>query len=248
MEPEGLRDRVALVTGASRGIGAAIARKLAALGARAAINFRADANAAQAVASEIRHCGGSAEVFAADVADPAAVKAMIAAVVKAFGQIDILVNNAGIADARRFGAIDPEFFTRLFEINALSVVLVTQEAVPYFPASGGHIVNLSSNLAFAPSEGLSIYAASKAAVATLTQAFAGELAPRHITVNAVAPGAIETDMTSGMSPERRELIVRTTPLGRLGTPVDVADVVAFLASDACRWVTGRTIVVDGGLL
>jgi 3-oxoacyl-[acyl-carrier protein] reductase len=131
-------------------------------------------------------------------------------------------------------------------VNTLSVVLVTQEAISYFPATGGRIINVSSSPAFAPDEGTSVYAASKAAVATLTQAFARELGGRRVTVNAVAPAVADTDVTRAIPLERRQLLAETTPLGRLGQPEDVADVVAFLASDAARWVSGRTILVDGG--
>jgi 3-oxoacyl-[acyl-carrier protein] reductase len=246
MGPETLEDKVALVTGGSRGIGAAIAKRLASLGARVAINFHSNERAAREVADEIRRAGGTAEIFTGDVADPTAVRSMVAAVVQAFGRIDILVNNAGIFGVRPLGRIDPAFVTEQFLVNTLSVVLVTQEAMSYFPATGGRVVNVSSSLAFAPDEGTSVYAASKAAVATLTQAFARELGGRRITVNAVAPAVTNTDMTRAIPLERRELLAETTPLGRLGQPEDVADVVAFLASDASRWVSGRTILVDGG--
>jgi 3-oxoacyl-[acyl-carrier protein] reductase len=247
MEQETLTGKVALVTGGSRGIGAAISRKLATLGARVAINFRSGAGAAQEVAEQIRRGGGVAEIFAGDVADPIAVKSMVAAVAKTFGRIDIVVNNAGAFGTRPFGAIDAAFFTEQFNANALSTILVTQEAVAHFPPGGGHVVNISSNLAFRSiAEGTSVYAAAKAAVATITQCFARELGKRKITVNAVAPGVIETRMTTELLAQRRQAIENDAPLGRIGQPGDVAEVVAFLASDAGGWVTGRTIIVDGG--
>ena len=247
MENETLTGKVALVTGGSRGIGAAIAMKLAALGARAAINYRSGTSAAQEVAAEIRRRGGIAEIFAGDVAEPGAVKSMVAAVVRAFGHIDIVVNNAGAFGTRPFGTIDAAFFTEQFNANALSTVLVTQEAAAHFPSTGGRVVNVSSNLAFRSiAEGTSIYAAAKAAVATITQCFARELGKRNITVNAVAPGVIETRMTTELLAERRQAIVDDAALGRVGQPGDVAGVVAFLVSDAAGWITGRTIMVDGG--
>ena len=249
MEGPNLTDKVALVTGGSRRIGAAISRKLAALSARVAINFRSGESAAREVAEQIRRGGGSAEVFAADVADPAAVKSMVSAMVKAFGQIDIVVNNAGAFGVRPFGTIDAGFFAEQFNANALSTVLVTQEAVAHFPASGGHVVNLSSNLAFRSlAEGTTIYAAAKAAVSTITECFARELGQRRITVNAVAPGVINTRMSADLLAARGQAIQHDTPLGRIGQPADVAEVVTFFASDSCGWVTGRTIIVDGGVV
>lgn len=214
-----LTGKVALVTGGSRGIGAGISRKLAALGAWVAINFRSGENMARELADDIRRHGGQAEIFAADVVDPSAVKAMVTEVVKAFGRIDIVVNNAGTFGACPFGAIDAAFFAEQFNSNALSVVLVTQEAVPHFPPSGGHVVNLSSNLAFRSiAEGTSIYAAAKAAVATITQCFARELGKRNITVNAVAPGVIETRLTTDLIASSGQTIREETPLGRIGQP------------------------------
>jgi 3-oxoacyl-[acyl-carrier protein] reductase len=167
-------------------------------------------------------------------------------VIRAFGRIDILINNAGIFGMQPLGAIEPQSFAEQFRVNTLSVVLVTQEALPHFPATGGHVVNVASSLAYAPVAGTSVYAATKAAVVTLTQAFARELGGRRISVNAVAPSVTETDMTRAHLPERRRALVESTPLGRIGQPEDVADVVAFLASSASRWVSGRTILVDGG--
>jgi 3-oxoacyl-[acyl-carrier protein] reductase len=248
MTTPSLKDKVALVTGASRGIGAAIAQKLAGLGASVAINFRSSEASARIVADAIHHAGGKAEIFRCDVTESAPVKSLVRAVAESFGRIDIVVNNAGAAEVKVFGAIDPDHFVRLFHANVLSMVLVTQEAVKYFPGSCGHVVNISSNLSFAPTEGLSIYAAAKAAVSSLTLAFAKELGKRGITVNAVAPGPIETDMTKDLPEDRRRFVLDHTLLGRMGRPAEVADVVAFLASDAAGWINGRTIVVDGGLI
>ena len=146
-----------------------------------------------------------------------------------------------------FGYIDTGSFERQFSVNTLSVVLMMQAAVPHFRKSGGRIVNVSSNIAFRPIEGCAIYCASKAAVSTLTESFSKELASKRIAVNAVAPGATVTPMTAWLTDDLRRGIEQATPLGRMAMPDDVADVVAFLVSEGSRWVTGRTILVDGGL-
>lgn len=160
---------------------------------------------------------------------------------------DILINNAGIFEARGAGDIDAEHVARVFDNNFGSVLNMTQLAIPYFPGTGGRIVNVSSNLMYSPRPGTGIYAASKAAVSVMTHAFAKELGARGITVNAVAPSMTQTDMTAATPEMRRQAVIASTPGGRIGEPDDIADVVSFLAADASRWVTGRTILVDGGL-
>lgn len=240
--------KTALVTGASGGIGAAIARAMAAQGAAVAVHYRGGKDKAEALAREITETGAQAAAFGADVSAPAEATQLAGAVAARFGQIDILVNNAGIIETGIFGAIDPASFERQFNGNVLSVLLMMQAAVPHFPASGGRIINISSSLAVAPLESTVVYSACKAAVNTLTQGFARELGRRHITVNAIAPGATETPMTSGIPQEIKDRIANSTPLGRWARPEDIADVVLFLASDSSRFVTGRVIVVDGGLI
>ncbi len=158
------------------------------------------------------------------------------------------MNNAGIIETGPFGTIDPATFSRQFDGNVLSVLLMMQACVPHFPASGGRIVNISSSLAMAPLESTVLYSASKAAVNTFTQGFARELGKRHITVNAIAPGATETPMTQGIPADIKDKISAATPLGRWAQPQDIADVALFLVSDAARFITGRVIVVDGGLI
>jgi 3-oxoacyl-[acyl-carrier protein] reductase len=239
--------KVAVVTGGSRGIGAAIARKLASQGASIAIVYKNNAAQAQAVAHAIAKAGGSSTFFAADVADRSAVDDVIAAIVEHFGRIDILVNNAGVFESSPFGSIDAALVQRVFDTNMGSVLNMTQAAVPYFPASGGRIVNVSTNLIYSPRPGTSIYAASKAAVSVLTHAFAKELGARGITVNAVAPSMITTDMTVATPEGRRQQVIANTPAARIGEPADIADIVAFLASDESRWITGRTLLTDGGM-
>ena len=247
METSEFQDKVALVTGASSGIGSAIATRLGRAGATVAVHYDSHEENAAAVASTITSAGGKAFIVGGDVAKVDDAKSIVKAVVDRCGEVDILVNCAGILENARFGDIDSASFERQFSVNTLSVVLMMQAAVPHFPASGGRVVNVSSNIAFRPIEGCSIYCASKAAVSTLTEAFSKELASKRITVNAVAPGATDTPMTAWLTDDLRRGIEQATPLGRMAVPADIADVVFFLASDGSRWVTGRTILVDGGL-
>jgi 3-oxoacyl-[acyl-carrier protein] reductase len=243
-----LSGKVALVTGAASGIGAAIAVAMAKAGAAVAVNYRSAPDPAQALVRDIQAQGGDAVALPGDVAIPEQATALANAAAAHFGRIDILVNNAGSIESGPFGAISPAAFERQFNGNVLSVLLMMQACVPHFPPSGGRIVNISSSLATAPLEGTVLYSASKAAVNTLTQGFARELGKRHITVNAIAPGATETPMTSNIPAEIKAKIAAATPLGRWAQPRDIADVAVFLASDAARFITGRVIVVDGGLI
>ena len=246
--PARLAGRNAIVTGGSRGIGAAVARRLAADGARLAVVYRSNRDEADAVVSAIRESGAEAIAVQADVADATSVNAMVSTVREAFGAIDIVINNAGILEGQPIGSIDAASFDAQFRTNALSVILVTQAVLPHVPARGGHIVNVSSSLVYRPRAGLSVYAASKAAVGALTHAFAIELGPRNITVNAVAPALTRTDMTAPIPDEVKARMRESTPLGRLGEPEDIADAIAFLASDEARWITGRTLMTDGGFI
>jgi len=246
--PARLAGRNAIVTGGSRGIGAAVARRLAADGARLAVVYRSNRDEADAVVSAIRESGAEAIAVQADVADATSVNAMVSTVREAFGAIDIVINNAGILEGQPVGSIDAASFDAQFRTNALSVILVTQAVLPHVPARGGHIVNVSSSLVYRPRAGLSVYAASKAAVGALTHAFAIELGPRNITVNAVAPALTRTDMTAPIPDEVKARMRESTPLGRLGEPEDIADAIAFLASDEARWITGRTLMTDGGFI
>lgn len=242
-----LNTKTALITGGSRGIGAGIAHALAAAGARIALLYRRDAEAAGRVRAALRAAGAECELFEADVADPAAVGSAVQAAARRFDGLDIVVNNAGIYAERALPEIDAAFFHEQFSVNALGTVLVTQAALPFL-RDGGRVVNVSSNLAFAPEAASSIYCASKAAVNALTRAFAKELGPRGITVNAVAPGLTPTDMTRRVPDADREAVARMTPLARIPGVADIADIVLFLASDASRWLTGRVLLADGGLV
>ena len=241
-----LVNKVAVVTGGSRGIGAAIARKLAAEGAAVAIVYKSNTAQANTVVESITAAGGISASFATDVSDRSAVDGVVETIVARFGRIDIRVNNAGIFEAALFGNIDSGHVSRVFSANMDSVLNMTQAAVPHFPASGGRIVNVSTNLIYTPRPGTAIYAASKAAVSVLTNAFAKELGSKGITVNAVAPSMTSTDMTATTPEARRQAVIANTPVGRIGEPADIADVVAFLASDDSRWITGRTLLTDGG--
>ncbi|ARN18774.1 SDR family NAD(P)-dependent oxidoreductase [Piscinibacter gummiphilus] len=239
-----LDQKIAVVTGSSRGIGAAIARRLAADGATVAVVSRQAPG--DAVVADIERAGGRAAAFTGDVSDAASVAALVRGIVDRFGRIDVLVNNAGIAEYRSVGELDRAHFDTQFAVNTWSVVAMTQAALPHFPKTGGHVVNVSTSLVHSPGTGLSVYTASKAAVDALTRAFAEELGPRGIRVNAVAPHITRTDMTADLPPDVLADEQARTPLGRLAEPEDVADAVAFLASNDARWVTGRSLLTDGG--
>ncbi|WP_322470439.1 glucose 1-dehydrogenase [Hydrogenophaga sp. SNF1] len=241
-----LSGKVAIVTGGSRGIGAAIARRLAADGAQLALIYRSNGSAADATVQAIRAAGGEAEAFRADVADEAAVESAMRAVVARFGRVDALINNAGIFESEPVGRISRQSFQNQLLTNAWSVLASTQAALDHFPASGGAIVNVSSSLAVRPEPQTVSYSASKATVDSLTLGCAIELGARGIRVNAVAPAVTRTDMTAGLPADYLESETRLTPLGRLAEPQDIAGAVAFLCSDDARWITGRSILVDGG--
>ncbi|WP_338049071.1 glucose 1-dehydrogenase [Rhodoplanes elegans] len=242
-----LRGKAALITGGSRGIGAGIARRLAGAGAAVAINYKSRRDAADALVAEIAAAGGQAVAVGGDIADQNAVQRLVDDTVARLGRLDILVNCAGIGIYKPLGAMDAAFVRDTLDANVLGPVLVAQAALPHLPSPGGRIVNIASALAYRPIPTTSVYSASKAAVITLTHAWAKELGPKGITVNAIAPGVIETDMTTAIIAERGAGIVATTPLGRIGQPDDIAGIALFLCSAAAGWVTGRTIVADGGV-
>jgi 3-oxoacyl-[acyl-carrier protein] reductase len=241
-----LAGRVALVTGASRGIGAAIATRLASDGAKVAVNYRANREAAERVVADILARGGEACSVQADVARAEASGSLVAEVVRRYGRLDILVNNAGIAHPAPLDRVDESQFDRQFAVNVKSVVFVTQAAARYFGEIGGSIVNISSVHARQPTGRVLVYAATKAAVEALTVALARDLAPRRIRVNAVSPGPIETEMMAANPPDLVRSFAKETPLGRLGQPEEIAAVVAFLVSDEASYITGETIGVTGG--
>ena len=245
--PTSLEDKVVLVTGGSRGIGAAIVRRFASLGSRVVIAYRSDHAAADALSAELSGNGHECLAVQADVADPDDITRLAATAADRFGRIDVLVNCAAIGPYRPLGTMDAPFVRSILDTNVMGTVLMTEAVLPHLTAPGGRIVNFASALAYRPIPASSVYSASKAAVVTLTHAFAKELGPRGVTVNAVAPGVIETDMTTKILAERGDQILAMTPLARIGQPDDIASIVTFLASPEAGWITGRTIVADGGV-
>lgn len=243
----GLEGKVAIVTGASRGIGAGIARKLAAQGAKVVLNYTRNEEAAHQVAADIERAGGEVLVERADVADEAQVKQLFERTDARFGRLDILVNNAGILEMRPLDTIDRAHFQRLLDVNLWGVVSASQQAARRL-GQGGRIINITSASTRSPFPALSVYAASKGAVEAFTRTLAAELGPKGITVNAIFAGMVETDMTAFGSAEQKQAVAQITPLRRAGRPEDIANVVAFLASESSHWVTGQAIGATGGLV
>ena len=241
-----LDGKVALVTGASRGIGRAIALKLAAEGAKVAINYAGNTAKAEEVKAEIEKNGGEAILVQADVADSAAVEAMVNATVEAFGQIDILVNNAGITRDGLMMRMKDEDFDAVINTNLKGVFYCTKLVSKLMMKKrSGRIINMASVVGLMGNAGQTNYAAAKAGVIGFSKSAAKELAARGITVNMVAPGFIDTDMTAAMTDKAKEMTLTGIPLNRMGTPEDVANAVAFLVSDNASYITGQVIRVDG---
>jgi 3-oxoacyl-[acyl-carrier protein] reductase len=244
-----LEGKTAVVTGASKGIGAAIARQLAAEGAAVVVNYASSKAGADKVVADITGKGGRAVAVQADVAKPADVKRLFAEAKKAFGRVDVLVNNAGVYEYCPLEGVTPEHFHKQFDLNVLGLILATQEAAQQFGAAGGVVVNVSSVVAAAAIPNASVYSATKAAVDAVTRSLAAELGPKGVRVNSVNPGLIETEGTHGQGiteGDFRKQIEAQTPLGRIGRVDDVAPVVTFLASDDAKWVTGQVLYVSGG--
>jgi 3-oxoacyl-[acyl-carrier protein] reductase len=243
-----LAGRVALVTGGSRGIGRAIAEELARAGATVIFTYVSNASAAAEVEKAIAEAGGKAKAVRCDVSDHEAVDALVAQIVQEHGGIDIAVNNAGVTRDQLILRMKPEDFDAVIATNLRGAWSVCRAVVkPMMKKRAGRIINLSSVVAGMGNPGQSNYAASKGGLEALTRSLAREIGSRAITVNAVAPGFIDTDMTRELSDEVRSALVERIPLGRLGSAADVAAVVRFLASDAAGYVTGQVIHVNGGL-
>ena len=243
-----LQGKVALVTGASKGIGAAIARELAARGAAVAVNYSGSKAAAEKVVAGIEAAGGKAIAVQANLSDPDSIGPLVETVVAKLGPIDALVNNAGIYEFGPLEQVTPEHFHKQFNLNVLGLLLVTKAAVPHFNPAGGSIINIGSVVAsgFANS---AVYSATKGAVNTITGSLSKELGPKKIRVNALNPGLIETEGTHDagfIGSEFANQAAAQTPLGRIGQPGDIATVAAFLASDASAWLSGQTIQASGG--
>ena len=244
-----LDGKTALVTGASRGIGRAVALCLAAEGARVAINYAGNVKAAEEVKASVEAAGGMAILCQADIADSAAVEAMIADVVKEFGAIDILVNNAGITRDTLLMRMKDEDFAKVLDTNLKGVFYCTKAVSKLMMKKrSGRIVNMASVVGLVGNAGQTNYAAAKAGVIGFSKSAAKELASRGITVNVVAPGFIGTDMTAGLPESVKEKMLTDIPLGRMGEPEDVANAVLFLASDQASYITGQVVNVDGGMV
>ena len=244
-----LTGKIAIVTGASKGIGAAIAKGLAAAGAAVAVNYASDKDSAEQTVREIAAKGGKAVAVRANMSKPAEVALLFEETKKALGTPSVLVNNAGIFEFGPIGEVTEAQFHRHFDINVLGTMLAVQEALKHFPVEGGSIVNISSIASESPVPNSSLYAASKGAIDTLTLALAQELGPRNIRVNMVAPGYTDTEGNRGFVESAAGLaMVAATPLGaRFAKPEEIAPAVVFLASDDAAWLTGERLNASGGV-
>ena len=247
-----LEGKVALVTGASKGIGAGIARGLAEAGAAVAVNYAKDRAGAEAVVEEIKKVEGRAIAIQADVSERKDVTRMMGAVAQAFGPLDVLVNNAGVYRSMPLDQMTEDEFHRELNVNVLGPLLAIKESLNHFGPTGGSVINIGSAASRMCPPGYSLYAASKAALDAVTGVLAKELAPRGIRVNSINPGATLSEGTQaaglyGVNSEFERQLVAMTPLGRIGTPSDIAKVAVFLASDDSGWLTGEIILASGGL-
>jgi len=239
--------KVALITGSSRGIGKAIALRLADDGMDVVVNFNRNEKQAMRVSDQVRSRGRKSIVVRADVSQWREAEALVDKAFRSFKRLDVLVNNAGVYERTFLEDLTPDDWDRRVATNLSSVFYCTRAALPYLKnAHGGRVINISSQIAFKGTDHGSEYAASKAGILGFTKAAAQELAKYNITVNAIAPGPIDTDILAGDSPERRRQRAREIPLRRIGTPEDVAAVVSFLASKDSDWMTGTTLLVNGG--
>jgi len=244
-----LNGKIAVVTGASKGIGASIAEYLAAAGAAVVVNYASSKAGADAVAGRIASKGGKAIAVQGDVSKIADIDRLFAETKKAYGKLDILVNNAGIFEFSPLEAISPEHFHKQFDLNVLGLLLTTQAAVKFMGPEGGSIINISSIVGRMPAPNGSVYSATKAAVDAITVSLAGELGPKKIRVNSINPGMVETEgfHAAGFAEsDFRKHTEATTPLGRIAQPEDIAKAAVFFASDDAGWVTGQTLIVSGG--
>jgi 3-oxoacyl-[acyl-carrier protein] reductase len=244
-----LKGKVAIVTGASKGIGAGIAKSLAAAGAAVAVNYASSRDGAERVVADIKANGGKAIAVKGDVAKAADVRRLFEETRSVFGRVDVLVNNAGIYHFQPLEDITEDEFHLQFNTNVLGTILAAKEAAKHFGSDGGSIINISSVASEQAVPTATVYSATKGAVDTLTRVLAAELGPRKIRVNAIAPGGVETEGTHAagvMGSDFEKDIVARTALGRFGQPDDIARIAVFLASDAAGWVTGERLTASGG--
>jgi 3-oxoacyl-[acyl-carrier protein] reductase len=244
-----LAGKVAVVTGASKGIGAEIAREFAAAGAAVVVNYSSSKDAAEKIVKEITGKDGKAVAVQANLATEADVRRLFAEAKKVFGRVDILVNNAGVYEFAPLEAVTAEHYRKQFDLNVLGLILATQEVAKLFPATGGSIINISSVVATGRIPNASVYSATKAAVEAVTRSLAAELGPRKIRVNSINPGMVETEglhATGISASDFRKQIEQQTPLGRIGQPQDIAPAAVFLASDDSSWITGESLYISGG--
>lgn len=242
---QALRSKVAIVTGGSKGIGQAICEALAREGAAVVVNYGQDAAAADAVVASIRSNGGRALAVKVDLARPAEIPKLFAAASNEFGGVDILVCNAGVSAIVPLRDTTESEYERIYSINVRSTLFLLKEAATSL-RENGRVITLSSSIVTNPRDGVAMYASSKAAIKVMTEVAAIELGPRGITANCVLPGLVETPMVKNMPAAYKKIVADSSPFQRIGMPDDVAGIVAFLASDAARWVTGQSIVANGG--
>ena len=248
MYPE-LKDKVALVTGASRGLGRGIALKLASLGAKVAINYLANDIEAGKVVDLIKEQGGEAFTVKADVANADAVKSMVKQITEKWGKIDILVNNAGITRDNLLPRMSDDAWDAVINTNLRGAYLCTKYALRSMMAQpGGRIINIASLAGVTGNIGQANYSASKGGLIAFTKAVAREMGSRNITANVIAPGFFVTEMTQSLPQETKDAILSRIPLRRFGTPEDVAELVAFLASEKSSYITAEVICIDGGVI
>lgn len=243
-----LHGKVAYVTGGSRGVGAGAVRLLAARGATVMIGFGTHSTEAEALAGDIRAAGGQAEITGGDIRKAETSISAVERTLARYGRLDILVTSAGISRRDALRDISEQAYRDVYDANVLGTILAIQAAAPHLSRPGGRIITVSSRVAINPTADSALYAGAKAAVIAMTEAFAKELGPQGITVNAVAPGLIATERMLDVVATRGAEVAAQTPLRRIGLPDDVARVIAFLASDDSGWMTGRTLRVDGGIV
>ncbi len=244
-----LAGKAAVVTGASKGIGAAIAKQLADEGAAVVVNYSSDKEGAERVVAEITRGGGRAVAVRANLANPTEIRRLFSSAREAFGRLDVLINNAGVYEFAALEEVTPEHFHKLFDLNVLGLILATQEAVKHFGPEGGSVVNISSVVSTLGFPNAAVYSATKAAVDAVTRSLAKELGPRKIRVNSINPGMVVTEglHSAGIaeSDMQRETVAQT-PLGRIGKPDDIAPAAVYFASPDSKWITGETLFISGG--